>query len=219
MRYYPINIDISGKRCVVVGGGEVAARKVEVLVRAGAKVRVVSPELVPKLKELAEKDEIEHAQRPYRKGDLKGAFLAFIATDDETTNRKAASDAPPNTLVNVADRPGECNFTLPALVERGEVVIAISTGGQSPALARHIRETLEGVVGKEYGEMARILGAAREKRFKESGYSKASQEAFTKLVNSELINYLRAGDMDGVDRIFKSILGPGYSLKELGVLE
>lgn len=161
MRYYPAFIDLAGKKAVVVGGGSVAARKVSTLLKAGAVVTVISPELTAGLRRMVSDGKVSHVSRPYRRGDLKGAFLAVAATDSEEVNRMVAGHAP--SLCNVADSPDLSNFIVPSTVDRGDLCIAISTSGASPALARSIRLELERIYGPEF---ARYLAKLKKLRSK-----------------------------------------------------
>ena len=137
-RYYPIFLDLQGRPAVVVGGGRVAARKAAALVEAGARVRVIAPRLVPEL----QAHQVE--RRSYRPGDLRGAVLAFAATNDRRVNHAVAVEATRRRIpVNVADSLEECTFIVPARVSRGGLEIAVSTGGRSPRLAKQLRRRLE----------------------------------------------------------------------------
>jgi len=157
--YYPVFLDIAGKKCVVVGGGEVAFRKVNTLLENGAEVEVISPELCP---ELEATREISISHRPYQPGDLAGAFLAIVATDNRETNHQIAMEARSRgVLVNVVDDVEYCDFILPSLVHRGDITIAISTAGKSPALARKLRTRLEKEFGEEYAVLVRIIEEIR----------------------------------------------------------
>ena len=136
--YYPVFLDLRNRPVVVVGGGRVAARKVAGLVEAGARVRVIAPRVIPPVRAEAV------VRRRYRKGDLRGAVLAFAATDDRTVNRAVALEARHRRIpVNVADSLEECTFLVPARVTRGPVQIAISTSGANPRLAKELRKKLE----------------------------------------------------------------------------
>ena len=144
MRYYPVNLDIKGRQCLVVGGGRVGSRKVDTLVQCGAVVTVVSADVSPTVKQLADEKAILLKQRAYRASDVEGMFLVIGATDNETLNRQINADAERlNLLCNIADRPEICNFILPAIVRRGRFVMAISTPRKSPAFAKHVRKRLE----------------------------------------------------------------------------
>ena len=155
---YPIFLDLSGRRCVVVGGGEVASRKARKLLQARAEVVVISPEITPGLESIA----VEVHRRPYKKGDLEGAYLAFTATDSREVNAGVAREAKERHIpVNVADRPSECDFALPSTLRRGRLQVAVSTGGASPALGRRIKDELEEVFGPEWAGLVEELHAAR----------------------------------------------------------
>jgi precorrin-2 dehydrogenase/sirohydrochlorin ferrochelatase len=160
---YPINLNIENRRCVVVGGGAVAERKVLTLLEFGARVRVISPTLSVALRDLADHGEIEHFQAEYSSGMVEGAVLIIAATDDAETNRLISLDAQDHGVpVNVVDDPALCTFYVPAVLRRGDLVIGVSTSGKSPSLARQIREDLESRFGEEYGELASILGELRD---------------------------------------------------------
>ncbi|HLB27932.1 MAG TPA: bifunctional precorrin-2 dehydrogenase/sirohydrochlorin ferrochelatase [Dehalococcoidales bacterium] len=160
--YYPVFLNVKGRRCAVIGGGEVALRKVITLLEDGAKVTVISPELCLELASLAKEKKIKYAAREYKSGDLKGVFVAIAATDNSIINRRVAAEARKQAaLVNVVDDAGESDFIAPAIIRRGEITIAISTSGQSPALARKLRVKLENEFGEEYGRLGRLIGEAR----------------------------------------------------------
>lgn len=155
---YPVFLDLNGKRGVVVGGGNVAARKAAGLHRAGGVVVAVAPEVTPELSQLAD----EVVLRPYRAGDLEGAAIAFAATSERVVNAAVAREAKElGILVNVADEPGEGDFIVPSVLRRGAMQVAVSTGGASPALARAIRQELEGIFGPEWADLIQELDAAR----------------------------------------------------------
>ena len=155
---YPIFLDLSGRRCMVIGGGEVADRKARKLLQARARVVVVSPEIGAELESVA----VEIHRRPYREGDLEGAYLAFAATDSREVNAAVAREAKGRGVpVNVADNPLEGDFALPATLRRGRLQVAVSTGGASPTLARRIREELEDAFGPEWAGIVEELDAAR----------------------------------------------------------
>ncbi len=149
MKYYPINLNIKGKRCVVIGGGKVAERKVKNLLHSGARVRVVSPDLTRLLSKWVNQGKINYTRSEYRAGYLKGAFLVYAATSNRKVNAEIARDAIlRKLLVNVADAPMESTFILPAVVRKREVSIAISTNGLSPAKSVRIRDRLKTLLDK-----------------------------------------------------------------------
>jgi len=160
--YYPMFLNISGKRCVVVGGGRVALRKVRALLEHRASVEVISPDLCPELIELAEGGQIDTSRRHYQPGDLRKAFIAIAATDNSDINQQVVKEAQSEAvLVNVADDPKNSDFIVPSYAHRGEITIAVSTAGRSPALARKIRTRLEKELGDEYASLAHLIGEVR----------------------------------------------------------
>jgi precorrin-2 dehydrogenase/sirohydrochlorin ferrochelatase len=162
MGYYPILVELAGRRSVVIGGGPVAERKVEGLLAAGARVTVISPALGPRLEALARQGRIRHLGRRYRPGDLEGYQLAFLATDDKEVSAAAAREGRERAVwVNAADDPARCDFILPSVLRRGELVVAVSTGGASPALARLVREELEAYFTPDYALLAEVAGEVR----------------------------------------------------------
>ena len=156
---YPVDLVVEGRRCVVVGGGAVAARKVEGLVAAGADVEVIAPEISEQIRELG----VRLVQRVYHRGDLDGAWLAIAATDDAEVNRTVHADGDAARVwINAADDPLACSFTLPAVVRRGPVMVTVSTAGHSPALAGWIRGQVAAQLGPEVGLLAEWLSEARD---------------------------------------------------------
>ncbi len=187
--YYPAFVDLTGKRCVVVGGGKVAERKILSLLRSGASVTVISPDLTAGLTREKERGGFEHRGRGYRKGDLRGAFLAIAATSDEEVNRRVSRDAP--CLVNVVDRPELANFIVPSLIQRGPLTIAISTSGASPSAARGMRRELEELYPRETGRYLEFLRGIRKKAM-EDLEDRRTREGFLRWVGSgEVMDALR----------------------------
>jgi len=218
VQYYPVYLDLRGRPCLVVGGGEIAARKVEGLLAAGARVTVVSPTLGPALTGLAETHEILHHARPYRPGDLAGVALAFAATDDPELHAAIAGEAAAAGVpLNVVDRPAFCTFIAPAILARGTVTLAISTGGASPALAAHLRRELEGVVGPEYALAAEILGKLRPLVTAAHAEQAGRARVFAALAGAPLLAALRAGDTGAIDALLATHVGAGTTLASLGV--
>ncbi len=190
--YYPAFLDLTGRPCVVVGAGEVAERKVAALLRAGARVTVVSPEGTEEVARLAQGGEIAWRRRAYQPGDLAGAWLAIAATDDPAVNRVIAQEAEERrVLLNVADRPALCSFIAPSIVQRGDLTIAISTSGRSPAMARKVREEMERHFPEEYGALLDVAAAVRERLLKESARPPA--ERWQQALSPEVLALLREG--------------------------
>ena len=160
--YYPVFLNVKGKKCVVVGGGQVALRKVRVMLEHGADVEVISPDLCPELAKLSASGEIRALGRDYQAGDLKNAFVAIAATDNSEINRRVVAEARrKSVLVNVVDDAENSDFIVPSYLRRGEITIAVSTGGTSPALARKIRSKLEKELGNEYALLVGLIGEVR----------------------------------------------------------
>ncbi len=161
MNYYPAFLNLHGEKAVVVGGGNIAERKILSLLKAGAAVTVISPALTARLRKEKTKKSIKHIARCYRAGDLRGSFLVIAATDSPSVNTQVAKDAP--SLVNVVDVPKECSFIAPSVIKRGALTIAISTGGISPAFSKTIRQELEKIYGTEIGEYLNFVKGMRKK--------------------------------------------------------
>jgi precorrin-2 dehydrogenase/sirohydrochlorin ferrochelatase len=159
---YVACLDLAGRLCVVVGGGSVAVRKVAALLVSGARVRVVSPQVGPHLEALAREGRVEWVVRGYETGDLRGATLAFAATNDAAANRRIEAEAAAQSvLVNVADASAPGNFAVPAVLRREGLTIAIATGGDAPGFAQRLRDQLEQLIGPEYGQALALYASAR----------------------------------------------------------
>jgi siroheme synthase-like protein len=160
--YFPIFLDLSGRPCVVIGGGPVAERKVEGLLAAEAVVTVVSPTVTPGLQNLADTRQVQHLARCYQIGDLVGFALAFASTDDGKVNAAVYREAQELGIwVNAADDPAYCTFLLAGVVRRGDLVVAVGTGGKSPALTRVVREELDAFFGQDYIILSEVAARAR----------------------------------------------------------
>ncbi len=207
LRYYPVGLKLEGRKCLVVGGGRVAERKVSSLLSCGALVRVISPALTSRLSRLVKKGKIEYSKRNYQPRDLSGALLVIAATDDEKTNSRISSQAGERgVLVNVVDSPGECTFIVPASLKRGSLTISISTDGLSPALSRNIRQQLEKNYGREYGEFLRIMAGLRPKVLREVKDSRKRKRIFQSLVESDILELIRKGERKEVQEKIKNII-------------
>lgn len=216
MRYYPINLDIRGRQCLVVGGGRVGARKVETLLQCGAVVTLVSPAFSPALSQMAADRRLELKQRTYASSDVEGMFLVIGATDNETLNRQIHADAERrNLLCNIADRPEICNFILPAIVRRGDFVMAISTAGKSPAFAKFIRKQLESQFGPEYGSLLDLMGAIRTRLLATAHEPEVHKPLFEKLIAGNLLALIKAKKTAQIDRLLERVLGSGYHYDQL----
>ncbi len=216
MRYYPVHLNIKNRNCLVVGGGAVGTRKVNTLLACGARVTVVSPDPTQQLKKMAVEESITLRERAYRTVDLKDMFLVIGATDDEKLNRQISEEAEQiGILCNIADRPEACNFILPSVVQRGDLVITISTSGQSPALAKRLRRELEAQFGEEYADFLLLMGAIRKKLLSQTHEPEAHKALFNQLIDSDFIELLRTGQRKQLNLLLYKILGEGYRIEEL----
>jgi len=218
MRFYPINLDIRGKPVVIIGGGAVAARKCHVLLAAGARVTVIAPTLGNPLQELAANGRVNHQARKYTEGDLVGACLVFAATDSRIVNRAVAKEAKEYEIpADIADAPELSDFTSPAVITRGDLLITVATGGESPALARKVRMELEKRYGPEYAVLIKILGKVREKLLTEKANSSYNKKILNQLVEQDLPALLKKNSAAEIDHLLLKLCGPGFSLAELGM--
>lgn len=184
--YYPVFLNLEGKQCVIVGAGEVALRKIRMLLDCGAKVTVISPIVHPELSRLAESRAIEVIQRTYETGDLQGAVMAISATDDEKINQRVADEAKKQGIhINVVDDPARSDFIVPSYFRRGGLTIAVSTSGMSPAMARKIRTKLEQDFGEEYASMLSLIEKVRS-TLKDRGAT-ASADAWQETLDLNLL--------------------------------
>jgi siroheme synthase-like protein len=171
---------------VVIGGGKVALRKIKTLLECGADITVISPSLDPELTELVEAKGIDHISREYEPEDTKDVFIVFAATGVKEINSKVAMNAnKQRMLVNVVDSPEESDFIIPSLIRRGDLILAVSTSGRSPALAKKIRTRLEQVFGEEYGLLLSMIKDIREE-FKKQGVG-ISAESWQKALDLDLL--------------------------------
>lgn len=199
---YPVNLVVAGRSCLVVGGGTVAARKVEALLACGARVHVVAPLIDDEIRGLPE---VTIEERPYRAGDVQGRRLVISATDSSEVNAAVFADCEAaGVWVCGADDPEHCSFTLPSVVRRGALVLTVSTGGRSPALARWLRQRLEEEIGPEYEA---LLGLVADHRaaVKASGDSPATLD-WQKALDSDMLALIRTGDLDSARKRLETCL-------------
>ena len=189
MGYYPIFLEMKDRRCVVIGGGAVAERKVEGLVAVGANVTVISPAITDGLQDLLAQSAIRHVAREYRAGDRAGYDLVFVATDNSEINAAVSNEARSLRIwVNSADDPDHCDFILPAVIRRGDLAVAVSTGGVSPAVTRAIREELDEYLHADYAGFVQIAGEVRKELREKSvspgasAWNRALQGDFRRLI-------------------------------------
>jgi len=191
---YPANLVLTGRRVLVVGAGAVAARKIQGLLACGARVTVVAPDVGPEVQGLADAGDVELHRRPYRTGDLEGAWLGVTATDDPAVNRAVFDDGEAGlTWVNAADDPASCSFTLPSVVRQGPVMVTVATGGHSPALATWLRRHVAGELGPEYAQLAALLAEARADLQAEGRTTEGLD--WLSAIDSGMLEMIRLGDV------------------------
>ena len=213
MDYFPICLQVAGRSCIVIGGGRVAERKVKSLLAYGARVNVISPELTDELVLLQKQEQIDWLDRPYREGDLGGAFLVIAATDDPVVQDQVFGEAEKNnTLLNVADVPDRCNFILPATARSGDLSISVSTAGKSPALAGKLRREIEGLFGPEYGVLLDVLGDLREIVLARGYSHDENKVVFGRLADLGMARWVRAGRWEQVGAHIQDVLGKDVDL-------
>lgn len=208
MNYYPICLDITDRHCIIIGGGKVAARKAQGLLDHQARVTMISPELGKESAALHAENLLTWLDRPYREGDLNGAFLVIAATDDPEVQERIHAEAEQhNILLNVADVPKWCNFILPATVRRGDLSLAISTGGKSPALAKRMRQRMEEQFGPEYEILLETLGALRPLVLDLKRPHRENKKTFEQLLHDDMVLWIRDNRWDKVLAHFRTVLG------------
>ena len=206
MGYYPIFLEMKGRRCVVIGGGTVAERKVQGLLQAGANVTLISRTITEPLGILAEAGKIARMARPYQPGDLAGCQLIFVATDDAAVTAAVKREADRlGVLMNAADDPAQCDFILPSVLRRGDLAVAVGTGGSSPALSKAIREELEAYFTEDYAALARIAAEVR-RELREQGRS-AGPEIWDRALNGDVRKLIQQGDIEGAKRYLRGQMG------------
>jgi precorrin-2 dehydrogenase len=219
MKTYPIFAIIEDKPCLVVGGGAVGERKVQDLLASGAKVTVVSRTLTATLSSLASRGEIDYLAEDFNDSQVEGMALVMAATDDPEVNALVSAAAQARAIwVNVADEPEHCTFIVPAQVRRGDLTLAISTGGASPALARQVRENLQQHFGPEYGPYLDLLKRVRSRLLSERRANPDNADLFTRLVRSSLKDAVAQGDRARVMWVLREVMGEALSTPVLGEL-
>jgi precorrin-2 dehydrogenase/sirohydrochlorin ferrochelatase len=208
MNYYPAYLDLRDRPCLVIGGGVVAERKVLGLLEAGAEVTIISPSLTLKLQDLAASGKIAHHPKKFDEKDLTNAYLVIAATDSADVNTRAAQACKKNyVLVNAVTPPEESTFIVPSIVERGELLISVSTSGTSPALSKKIRQELEAQYGKEYELFLQKFSAIRKRVLENIPDEQKRRALFQAIVDSDVLDLLRQGKSDEADARMAEIAG------------
>ena len=207
-QYYPVLLDVTDKPVVIVGGGLVSQRKLRLLLDSDARVTVIAPEATERIRAWAGQEKIAWVAREYREGDLAGAWLAIIGTDDPAVNRLIVDEAHArHILVNTVDSVENCDFIVPAVVQRGDLTLAISTGAGSPAMARFLREELERLFPPEYAQLLQVLSEARAEVHKLA--VSPGSERWQQCIDDELKALVRAGDLEAAkSRLVRMLAQP-----------
>ena len=215
-RFYPILVDLQGKKALVVGGGKVAQRKIESLLEYGASVHVIARELTAELEQLRSRKRIELLGGEFSEAHLEGAFLVIAATDDALLNRRVSQEAQKRgLLVNAVDQPADCNFIVPSVLSRGDLLIAVSTSGKSPAFARKVRLELDQHFGEEYGFFLNLMGNLRKEILRLGLSQEENKKTFEELVYSDLLQAIRQKKWDLASQIIEKVLGRPVSKNQI----
>lgn len=209
MRYYPLFVDLEKKHCLVVGAGGVGKRKIQSLIDSGAgRVTIIDTQEADKeLAEIIQFEQVDFICREFNDDDLDGKFLVIACTSNTKVNLHISTlCADRDILCNIADQPEEGSFIVPATVKRGDLTVAISTAGQSPAMAKRIRRELQENFGDEYGNLLTAMGRIRPLMLGLGLETKENTIVFRKLVNSNLLSAMKAGNLDSATEILKESL-------------
>jgi siroheme synthase-like protein len=205
---YPVSLEVAGRRAVVVGGAPVAEERARSLLDAGACVTVIGERPTDALEELGRRGDVTLVRRAYRRGDLRGAFVAVAATGDASVNARIFAEAQKRrVLLNAVDDISHCHFAVPSILRRGDLVVAVSTGGKSPALARRLREALAREVGPEYGVLVDLLGDVRREMLERRTATPAAWASrWRKALDHDLVGLVRQGRLGEVRAIVRAAL-------------
>lgn len=202
---YPVNLLIAGRRCVVVGAGRIAARKIEALLDAGGDVHVISPEVVDEIADWAKEGRLQLSQREFTPSDLDDAWLATTATSTAAVNRAVAQAGEARRVwVNAADDPAHCTFTLMSVVRQGDIVVTVGTGGRSPALATFLKSHVANEMGPEWADLLELLSEARETL--RAGGTSSEDVDWRQALDSGMIDLVRAGQIDEAKELLERCL-------------
>jgi precorrin-2 dehydrogenase/sirohydrochlorin ferrochelatase len=216
MSFYPVFIELEGKKVLVVGGGNVAYRKVQTLLECGARVFLTGRVLTPALQEMVETKAIRFLGQEFKDEYLNNAFMVIAATDDKALNHQVSVCArKQRVLVNAVDQPPDCDFIVPSILKRGDLQIAISTSGKSPALARRIRKGLEKEFGEEYGAFLAMMGRLRKEILSLGLPQEENSRLFQKIVDADLLRNYSDGFPQKMTEYLKTILPEQVNLKNI----
>ncbi|MCS7235971.1 MAG: bifunctional precorrin-2 dehydrogenase/sirohydrochlorin ferrochelatase [Armatimonadota bacterium] len=210
MTVYPLFVDLRGRRCVVVGGSPPAEAKVAALLECGADVVVVSPRVTERLQAWAAQGRVRWEARPYRTGDLEGAWLVVSAPDDREVNARVWEEAQARGVwMNAVDDPPHCSFIAPAVYRQGALVVAVCTSGRAPALAVRLRDRFAAQLGPEYAAFLELAGELREELARRIPEFHRRREAWYRIVDSDVLDWLRAGQQERARQRLLQLLEEG----------
>ncbi len=217
--FYPVFLNLTGRRCVIIGGGQIAEGKISKLLDSGAKIIVISPDATQDIRSFAERGQIELDLRKYQEGDLQGAFLVIAATNDRVVNQEIFEEAEKqDILLNAVDDMPRCSFIAPSIVEKGPVTVAISTGGASPALARKLRENMEVSSALDWADATGVLSKARQ-IIKDKQIA-VDPQRWQCCMTDELLTMIQAGhENEALDLLMDLLLGKDSNGKCSNVAE
>ena len=214
--YYPIFLDLKGKKAVVVGGGMVAQRKIDPLLEHGAEVHVISRALTPELDRDVKAGRVKHIGEEFREIHLEGAFMVIAATDDTDLNRRVSRAAQKRgLLINAVDQPDDCNFIVPSSLKRGDLRIAISTSGKSPAMARKVRKDLEKQFGNEYEAFLNLMGRMRKEVLGRGLSQRENSRIFRELIDSSILEAVGRGAWEEAASALSDIVKRAYTPEQV----
>jgi len=206
--YYPIYVELHEQPCIVIGGGKIAEGKVEGLLTAGAQVTIISPSLTSHLHTLVEQNKVAYISRIYQHGDLAGAFMVICATNQTEINHQVWQEASTNRqLVNVVDDTPRCNFIAPAILRKGDLNIAISTGGKAPALAVRLKERLQKEIGPQYERFLELSGQLREPLARNIPDFETRKKLWYELVDSDILELLSQDNEPAALDLISQVVG------------
>lgn len=216
MALYPINLNISGQLCVVIGGGVVATRKISSLLCCDARVRVISPEISSGIQQFADQGQLEWIPRAYIPGDLQEATLAFALTDSPEVQSQIAIEAKKHGIpINIGDNPEACTFHTAATIRQGDLLLSISTGGGSPALAAAIRKELELVYGPEYGELVKLLSEIRNRTLGQSSSQEQHKLLVERILQTNVLSLLKNKEWQQLQAQMSEILPQDMNVNDI----
>ncbi len=208
MDYLPLFADLAGRPVLVVGGGDIAARKIELLRRAGARIQIASRELCPELQALLDEQQLEWLATSFEPAQLDKVFLVIAATDDNALNAQVYDEANArHKLVNVVDDQPKCSFIFPSIVDRSPLVVAISSSGTAPVLARMLREKLETLLPSHLGQMAELAGQWRDKVKARFSRMSDRRRYWERIFNGRFASQMATGDVTAAKQTLDSELG------------